>query len=169
MMSVPCDHIQPCTYCSLSQDTTFRLRGLNPEETAKYDTEYKVRGVRNGKFYLRQVTFVRKCKIFMDIEAKQCIFSTSLLCRGTKFSHICFKREGDYGMWYLESLTKNYGKVLKTNGHPFGENNWAGEDQKRLTLSVCGLDEFTCSDGRCIPLRRAIFILRKRHKFVAIS
>lgn len=84
-----------------------------------------------------------------------------LLIRGAQFSHIYFTKEDGKSRWVLESLKNEDDgrRELATNGHPFGAREWpeaesgACRDARMLTLSACGLDEFTCSDGLCIPLK----------------
>ena len=54
--------------------------------------------------------------------------------------------------WILSSEAHNEKVFLKNAILPFGRKFWSFQNQTQLlTFTVCSLDEFTCSDGNCLP------------------
>lgn len=85
--------------------------------------------------------------------------------------HLSFKNYGTYeiqnkdGIWQWTDVTTNL-IIAKMNimnfNYPMGRRNWTlfesvcdqSSGIRELTLTSCGMEEFTCNDGKCISLTK---------------
>lgn len=131
-MIKPCKAYETCVACFFPEPKKLHLRGLCKK--SDFDRYYYLT-VENGTEYFR----------------------------GEKYSFIRFVSENDeLGYWKMErnDIPSTYAIMKQDfkNHFPIGKNTWkiigdsCKQENNDLILTFCENNQFTCSDGSCIPL-----------------